>query len=112
VGHASARQLVEKPFGPRSESAHSKRLIRPTPQVDALSALDAFTAAALLARVPADHRRELLSLLDPAVAANIVQAGGAGYWDVWERRRAPPGLQEAERPDRLPRRTQSCAAWA
>ncbi|KIY97727.1 hypothetical protein MNEG_10236 [Monoraphidium neglectum] len=44
------------------------------PQVDVLGALDTFTSGAILGRVPAALRKELLSMLDPGVAANIVQA--------------------------------------
>jgi hypothetical protein len=45
------------------------------PQVDVLSALDTFTAAAILGRVDPALRKELLSMLEPGVAANIVQVG-------------------------------------
>ncbi|WIA13678.1 hypothetical protein OEZ85_007238 [Tetradesmus obliquus] len=43
-------------------------------QVDALGSTDTYTAAALLTRSPEPLRKELLGMLEPYMAANIVQA--------------------------------------
>lgn len=45
-------------------------------QVDCLASLDAYTAAAILTRVPDELRKDLLGMLEPHVAANIVQVDG------------------------------------
>jgi hypothetical protein len=45
-------------------------------QVDCLASLNAYTAAAVLTRVPDTMRKDLLGMLEPYVAANIVQVGG------------------------------------
>lgn len=42
-------------------------------QVDCLTSLDAYTAAAILTRVPEALRKDLLGMLEPFVAANILQ---------------------------------------
>jgi hypothetical protein len=42
-------------------------------QLDCLASLDAYTAAAVLTRTPEPMRKDLLSMLEPYVAANIVQ---------------------------------------
>jgi hypothetical protein len=42
-------------------------------QVDCLASLDAYTAAAILTRAPESLRKDLLGMLEPFVAANIVQ---------------------------------------
>ena len=48
-------------------------------QVDCLTSLDAYTAAAILTRTPEALRKDLLGTLEPFVAANIVQVcAGAG----------------------------------
>lgn len=44
-------------------------------KVDTLSALDTYTAAALLTRTQEPQRRQLLGMLEPYLAANIVQVG-------------------------------------
>lgn len=44
-------------------------------KVDTLSALDTFTAAALLTRTKQKERKQLLGMLEPYLAANIVQVG-------------------------------------
>jgi hypothetical protein len=44
-------------------------------QVDALGSTDTYTAAALLTRSPEPLRKELLGMLEPYMAANIVQVG-------------------------------------
>lgn len=46
-------------------------------QVDALGSTDTYTAAALLTRSPEPLRKELLGMLEPYMAANIVQVGAA-----------------------------------
>jgi hypothetical protein len=48
--------------------------------MDVLSALDTWTAASVLARVEPSLRRELLSMVDPGTAANIVQVSGQEGW--------------------------------
>ena len=47
-------------------------------QVDCLAALDTRTAAGILQRMDPDRRREVVSMMEPYVAANIVQVGKAG----------------------------------
>lgn len=48
-------------------------------QVDCLTSLDAYTAAGILTRTPEAVRKDLLGMLEPFVAANIVQVcAGAG----------------------------------
>lgn len=42
-------------------------------QLDALSSLDAITAAAILATMQPTERTELLARLEPYVAANVIQ---------------------------------------
>jgi len=42
-------------------------------QVDCLASLDAYTAAAVLTRAPDAVRKDLLGMLEPYVAANIMQ---------------------------------------
>jgi hypothetical protein len=46
-------------------------------QVDCLASLNVYTAAAVLTRVPDTTRKDLLGMLEPYVAANIVQVGAA-----------------------------------
>lgn len=41
--------------------------------MDCLTSLDAYTAAAVLTRAPDAVRKDLLGMLEPYVAANIVQ---------------------------------------
>jgi hypothetical protein len=47
-------------------------------QVDCLTSLDAYTAAAILTRTPEALRKDLLGMLEPFVAANIVQVRALG----------------------------------
>lgn len=44
-------------------------------QVDALTALEEHVAAAIMTHMPPDKRAELISLMEPHLAANIMQVG-------------------------------------
>jgi flagellar motility protein MotE (MotC chaperone) len=46
-------------------------------QVDCLAALDTRTAAGILQRMDPEKRKEVVSMMEPYVAANIVQVGTA-----------------------------------
>jgi hypothetical protein len=47
-------------------------------QLEALAALDAVTAARLLTLLAVERRQELVAMMEPHVAANIMQVRGAG----------------------------------
>lgn len=47
-------------------------------QLDCLASLDVYTAAAVLTRAPDALRKDLLGMLEPYVAANIMQVRGCG----------------------------------
>lgn len=47
-------------------------------QLDVLAAMDAVTASRLLTLVPVEARKDLIQMMEPHVAANIVQVGGEG----------------------------------
>lgn len=53
-------------------------------QVDCLAALDIHTAAVLLQRLNHEQRKEIVSMMEPYVAANIVQVcKGLQGDDTW-----------------------------
>jgi hypothetical protein len=50
-------------------------------QLDVLAAMDAVTASRLLTLVPVEARKDLIQMMEPHVAANIVQVRGREW--VW-----------------------------